>query len=73
MGYPIGYPIPNRIIPSHGMVERGPDIIFFEKYGISINRYYITVWDIREILTWDGKSTGYLIYGTNPMANEIIQ
>ena len=50
MGYPIGYPIPSRIIPSHGMVERGPDTTFFERYGTFINRYHITVWDIRGTL-----------------------
>ena len=50
MGYPMGYPIPSRIIPSHGMAERGPDTISFERYGTSINRYHITIWDIRGIL-----------------------
>ena len=73
MGYPIGYPIPSRTIPSHGMVERGLDITSFEKYGTFINRYHITVWDIRGILAWDGKSTGYLMYGTNSVANGITQ
>ena len=73
MGYPIGYPIPSRIIPSHGMVERGPDTTFFERYGTSINRYHTTVWDIRGTLAWDGKSTGYPMYGTNPVANGITQ
>ena len=27
---------------------------------------HTTVWDIRGILAWDGKSSGYPTYGTNP-------
>ena len=43
MGYPMGYLISNRIIPSHDMIEKRFDIIFLKKYKIFINRYYITV------------------------------
>ena len=69
----MGYSIPSRIIPSHDMVERGPDIISFKRYRISINRYYITVWDIRGTLAWDRKSTGYSIYKINSITNKITQ
>ena len=47
----MGYPIPNRTIPSHDMAEKGPDTTSFERYRTSINKYHITVWDIRETLT----------------------